>query len=231
MKWFHRIAERIAQATEHVPKQHVPEHTVAISELFYRRSVYASGDAFLSDLLELFPAGEPLTDSDLRVLLGELRGIWGAEQAMVDGELPAQRDFWLGLAARTNSAYAHACYADTLLALGHPAQAVEAFALALELAPSLLPEMARDLDDVAQSVGGKPYLHFCLAKLAAFVSGEVTGEEDESRELYSELLEEFAGDGEALERIRYHGKALADAVKRGDLPRTMVRRAERSVAK
>lgn len=219
MKWFHHIAERIAGG-EHAPA----EHGVAISELFYRRSLYSEGGAFLADLLALFPAGEPLADSDLRVLLTELRGLWGAEQALVDGELNEQREFWLALAGHTGSAYAHACYGDTLLVAGEYAGAVEAFALSLELAPDLLPEIAQDVDEVAREVGGAPWLHFCLAKLAALIASEQDREDDESRELYSELLEEFAGDSEALQRIHYHGEVLEEAVKRGEMPRAMVLR-------
>ncbi len=219
MKWFHHIAERISGG-EHSPSKHGD----AISELFYRRPLYADSAAFLKDLLALFPEGEPLDDAELRVLLQELRGIWGAEQALVEGELAEQREFWLGLAAHTGSPYAHACYGDTLLVGGFHAEAVEAFALSLELAPHLLPEIAQDLDDVAREVGGAPWLHFCLAKLAALIGGEADPDDDESRELYSELLEEFAGNSEALERIHYHGQVLEEAVKRGELPRAMVLR-------
>ncbi|MCP4446380.1 MAG: hypothetical protein GY811_13705 [Myxococcales bacterium] len=219
MKWFHRIAERISGG-EHAPS----EHGEAISELFYRRSIYSDSAAFLKDLLALFPDGEPLADSDLKVLISVLRGVWGAEQALVDGELSEQSEFWLGLASHTGSAYAHACYGDTLLVGGRPAEAVEAFALSLELAPELLPEIAGDLDDVAREVGGEPWLHFSLAKLAALIGGQAGPDDDESRELYSELLEEFAGDSSALERIHYHGEVLEEAVKRGELPRALVLR-------
>lgn len=219
MKWFHHIAERIA-GLDDAPS----EHGDAISELFYRRSLYSSSEAFLGDLLSIFPEGEAIADTDLRVLLRELRGIWGAERALEQGELTEQREFWLALAGRTGSPYAHACYGDTLLVAGNKADAVEAFALSLELAPHLLPEIARDLDDVAREVGGEPYLHFCLAKLAALIGGEADPNDDESRELYSELLEEFAGDSEALERIHYQGQVLEEAVKRGDMPRAMVLR-------
>lgn len=220
MRWFHRIAERISGG-EHVPS----EHGEAISELFYRRPLYSDSGSFLSDLLALFPEGEPLADADLRELLRELRGVWGAEQALVDGDLTEQREFWLALAAHTGSPYAHACYGDTLLVGGQTGEAVEAFALSLELAPHLLPEIAQDLDDVARDVGGAPWLHFCLAKLAALIGGEADPDDDESRELYSELLEEFAGNSEALERIHYHGQVLEEAVKRGEMPRAMVLRA------
>lgn len=219
MKWFHHIAERIGGG-EHAPA----EHGKAISELFYRRSLFESSGDFLRDLLALFPEGEPLADADLRVLLHELRGIWGAEKALALGELTEQSEFWLGLAGHTGSAYAHACYGDTLLVGGQNAEAVEAFALSLELAPELLPEIAQDLDDVAREVGGAPWLHFCLAKLAALIGGQADPDDDESRELYSELLEEFSGDSEALARIHYHGQVLEEAVRRGDMPRAMVLR-------
>lgn len=219
MKWFHHITDRIGGS-----ESAASEHADAISELFYRRSLYKTSGEFLRDLLALFPEGEPLADADLRVLLKELRGIWGAEQALAFGELAEQTEFWLGLAAHTGSPYAHACYGDALLVGGQHAEAVEAFALSLELAPELLPEIAQDLDDVAREVGGEPWLHFCLAKLAALIGGQADPDDDESRELYSELLEEFSGDSEALERIHYHGQVLAEAVKRGDLPRAMVRR-------
>tara|TARA_R110002096_G_scaffold434832_4_gene658174 strand:+ start:7035 stop:7715 length:681 start_codon:yes stop_codon:yes gene_type:complete len=219
VKWFHHIADRIGGG-----EQAPAEHGRAISELFYRRSLYKTSSAFLHELLALFPEGEPLADPDLRVLLRELRGIRGAEQALAQGELAEQSEFWLGLAARTGSAYAHACYGDTLLVGGQNAEAVEAFALSLELAPELLPEIAQDLDDVARDVGGAPWLHFCLAKLAALIGGQADPDDDESRELYSELLEEFSGDSEALARIHYHGQVLEEAVKRGDMPRAMVLR-------
>ncbi len=219
MKWFHHIAEKIGRV-EHTPA----EHGDAISELFYRRSLYETSEEFLRDLLAVFPEGEPLADADLRVLLQKLRGIWGAEQALALGELAEQRAFWLGLADHTGSAYAHACYGDTLLVGGQHAEAVEAFALSLELAPELLPEIAQDLDDVAREVGGSVWLHFCLAKLAALIGGQANPDDDESRELYSELLEEFSGDSEALERIHYHGQVLEEAVKRGEMPRAMVLR-------
>ena len=224
MKWFHHIAEKIAGGDHEARRHAASEHGKAISELFYRRSLYATSEGFLRDLLGLFPKGEPLADSDLRVLIAELRGIWGAERALVEGELAEQRDFWLGLADHTGSAYAHACYADTLLVAGRRDEAVEAFALSLELAPELLPEMAQDLDDIARDVGGAPWLHFCLAKLAALIGGQADQDDDESRELYSELLEEFAGDSEALQRIHFHGQALEAAVKRGEMPRAMVLR-------
>jgi len=220
VKWFHRIAERVA-GVETTPV----EHGSAISELFYRRSLYDSDGAFLRDVLKLFPQGDSLADTDLRTLLLELRGIWGAEQALVDGVLVEQREFWLALAGKTGSPYAHACYADTLLVAGENAAAVEAFALALELAPELLGEMAQDLDEVARHVGGEPWLHYCLAKLAAMIAGQGNrDDDDESRELYSELLEDFAGDTEALRRIHHQGQTLEEAVKRGEMPRAMVLR-------
>lgn len=48
--------------------------------------------------------------------------------------------------------------------------------------------------------------------------------DDQVRELYSELLEEFRDDPQALGKIRALGEDFATAVERGDLPRAMVMR-------
>ena len=48
--------------------------------------------------------------------------------------------------------------------------------------------------------------------------------DDQVRELYSELLDEYRDDPAALDEIREMGEAFAVAVERGDLPRAMVMR-------
>ncbi|WP_428268119.1 hypothetical protein [Haliangium sp.] len=47
---------------------------------------------------------------------------------------------------------------------------------------------------------------------------------DTVRERYSELLEEYEGDGPALTRIRALGRRIADLAEAGVLPRSLIRR-------
>jgi hypothetical protein len=215
--WLQRIANRLAKGQDDGATRgtHISEH-------FYKRSLYATPTAFLDALLELFPEGDELADGDLRVLVDELRGMWGPEKALEEGDLSEHVEFWSKLAIRSTSPYAMACHADTLLLAGREREAISTFVQVLETDPQLLEELGEEISEHARRFGGNDWLHFRLASLRVAINGMADRENDEIRELYSELLEEFSGDAEALREIRSLGEALEAAVDRGEMPRAMV---------
>lgn len=215
--WLQRIANRLAKGPDDKSARG-PQ----ISEHFYKRSLYATPGAFLDALIEFFPAGDPLQDADLRVLVDELRGMRGPEKALEEGDLSEHVEFWRKLAIRSASPYAMACHADTLLVAGREQEAIAAFVQVLEVEPQLLGELGEEISAHAQRRGGGDWLHFRLASLRVAIEGLADRDDDEIRELYSELLEEFSGDAESLQEIRSLGQALEAAVERGEMPRAMV---------
>jgi hypothetical protein len=101
------------------------------------------------------------------------------------------------------------------------AQFLEVF----ERHPTLLYEFGGDLLDVARAMGGETWLGYQVACLRAALSDTPdTGDDDYIREIYSELLEDYAEDPAALERIRQLGKVIDAAAREGKLPRALVRR-------
>jgi tetratricopeptide (TPR) repeat protein len=213
--WLKRIADRLAKGPEHDGATHISDH-------FYKRSLYATSGEFLEALLEIFPENEALVDSDLHVLVTELRGMWGPEKAQEEGDLSEHVDFWKKLAARTSSPYAMACHADTLLLAGREAAAISVFLEVLELEPELLEELGEEIGEHARRIGGNDWLQFRLASLRVSIGGLADQDSDAIRELYSELLEEFSEDTAAVQEIRRLGEALEEAVERGEMPRAMV---------
>jgi hypothetical protein len=213
--WLQRIADRLAKGPD-------PEGSAHITEHFYKRGLYPKSSEFLESLLQLFPEGEALRDSDLRVLVNELRGLWGPEKALEEGDLSLHVDFWCKLSDRTSSPYAMACHADTLLLAGRVHDAVTIFLDVLEVEPELLDELGEEIAEHARDIGGDVWLQFRLASLRVSISGLADQDSDAVRELYSEILEEFSGDTAAVQEIRRIGEAMAEAVERGEMPRAMV---------
>lgn len=199
-----------------------------ISDIFYKRSLYPDTPAFLGDLLEAFPVGDGIADGELALLIEKLCGLWGAQKAQVEGELEAYIPFWLGLAERTGSPYARACYGDALFCAGHRRESIVAFTMALAGDPNLVAELDDELMRAAQELEPELHLAYKLAVLRARLATSADFEDDAARELYSELLEEFASDSGAVKQIRQVGEALEAAVRRGAMPRALVmRRADR----
>ncbi len=213
--WLQRIADRLAKGRESDGDSQISEH-------FYKRSLYATTAEFLGALLALFPEGKTLSDDELHILVTELRGLWGPEKALEEGDLSEHVDFWHKLADHTSSPYALACYADTLLLAGRESAAIAVFTKVLELDPELLEELGQEIAACAQRLGGRDWLHFRLASLRVSIHGLADRDSDAIREVYSELLEEFSGDTDAMEEIRRLGESLEAAVERGEMPRAMV---------
>ncbi len=199
-----------------------------MDELFYKRSLYAETKAFLDAIVGIFPVGAPIDDSELGHLIAHLYGLWGAQNALLDGEIEAHIGFWDTISARSGSPYARACQADALHYAGREAEAIAVLTLALAQEAQLVEELDDGFLDTAQRLGGVAHLQFKLAVLRARLACGGDTEDDSARELYSELLEEFSSDGNAVEQIREVGRALEEAVLRGDMPRALVmRRADR----
>lgn len=220
--WLQSFAARLAGGS---PSN---ERSEQISEIFYKQSLYADSQAFFTDLLTLFPNGADLSTTDLAVLIDRLCGVWGAQKALSLGELATHTAFWGELAKRSHSAPALACYADALFCAGANEEAMEAFASALAAEPELVAELDDDHFRAAQDLRPASQLHFKLAVLRAQLAAGADAEDDSARELYSELLEDFAGDRAAIKQIRALGDALEAAVRSGQMPRALVRRRSES---
>lgn len=193
-----------------------------VAEVLFRESVYDTSREFLEAILERLPSEEPLEQGTVRRLLSHLRGHYDESTYRAPGALDDHLWFWRTLARRAGSAYALACYAENLLRAGteRRPEALDALLEACAAEPSLFCEFAGDFYDVAEESGGGRRLGFQLAGLRAALAEE----DDDVREMYSELLEEYAEDPEASDRVREVGDAIEVAVAEGRLPRAFVRR-------
>lgn len=216
--WLKRIAQRW-----HDEPAAATARQAEISQVFYKRSLQPSTEAFFTELLSLFSPGGALPEAELRLLIAELRGGWGAENALQEG-ISEHLRFWRELAHRSNSPCALACYADTLLFAERDEEAMEAFEEAFRGEPCLVREIGDDLATHAENLGGTHWFRYRLSVLRSALGGQGDLEDDSIRELYSELLEEFSGDSDALGEIRCIGDALLRAVATGDMPRALMLR-------
>jgi hypothetical protein len=225
--WIERLLHKIARRSS-------GQQGSRIKRVLSRESAFESRRDFLAALLSELKEGEELGSEALRALVASLRRYYGEpEGTLVRGTLdPHLVDdlawFWGDLARRSGSAFARACHGEALLAAGETRAAMEAFQTAFAMEPSLIFEFA-ELRSVAAGLGRQWELGYELAWLrAALASTPAAGDEDaagdEVRELYSELLEEYASEPEALEKIRELGAEIDRAVASGRLPRALVRR-------
>lgn len=87
--------------------------------------------------------------------------------------------------------------------------------------PALVDDFAEELAALARRLGGAALLGWQIASLRARI--EAAGDDD-VRERYSELLEEYRGDQAAVARIRLLGRRIDELTREGKLPRAMVLR-------
>jgi hypothetical protein len=128
--------------------------------------------------------------------------------------------------------HARARKAQALLAAGRKAEAMAGYLAVFARDPGLLVELGAELEPVAAELGGEVWLEFRLLGLRAGLEGAPRepceiDDADWVREAYGELLEEYRDDPMRLARIRAVGRLIGAAEARGDLPRSLVRRAPR----
>jgi hypothetical protein len=87
--------------------------------------------------------------------------------------------------------------------------------------PALVDDFAEELAPVAERLGGAARLGWQIASLRARIEA---AEDDDVREPYSELLDEYHADPAALARIRLLGRRIDELTREGKLPRALVRR-------
>jgi hypothetical protein len=124
------------------------------------------------------------------------------------------------LARRTRDPLVRACHAEALLLLGKTRRAVREFLAVFAERPELLFEFGNDLPRVAAGLGDDMLFEYRLLHLRALLDSEA----EEVRELYSELLDEYAEVPVCLARLQAIGNAIDKAVALGKLPRALVRR-------
>lgn len=198
-----------------------------ISALLGHRSEYHSSRLFLSSIIDALPAEEELEDATISRITRTLRGAHADRSHNDDDELADQCQFWFRLSYNfPESAYARACYADALATVGDSDASLAHFADAFDAKPALLFEFGSEVYDIAKRAGGDVWLRYQLACLrAALDQGEAPDEDDDFvRELYSELLEEYRQEPEAMRRILHIGAQLRDLEAEDRLPRAIVRR-------
>ncbi len=206
------------------------EQTARVRSVLLRHSAYDSESEFLSDVLASLDGESRIEDSALRELIAYMRGQQSGAPGTYDGcdlnsVADAQVWFWRQLAERFGHPLARACHADALLASGKDAEGVALFLEVFEHSPALVYEFGGDLLDVARAHGGESWLSYQLACLrAALAEVGDPAADDYIREIYSELLEEYADEETSLARIRELGRAIEDAERTGKLPRALMRR-------
>lgn len=226
MSWLKRFIDRF-RVTGGAAEGSEQQGRVSLA--LYRRSLHDTTASFLDELLEQLPPSEVLEEQTLALISAELRGHYGQESEKIGDDYTDHVAFWRRLSERfPNSAYASACYADVLLIGGAEELATEQFLSAVEKDPVLLYEFDEDLSRLARAAGGESWLRYQLAALQAAIETEAAATDDEPndlvRELYGELLEEYADDEPALARVQRVGARISELTNEARLPRAFVRR-------
>lgn len=128
--------------------------------------------------------------------------------------------------------YAVACHGDALLDAGRMAEALEVLLRAVERTPEWL-ENFDQLEALAERAGGRPWLRFQLVALRVYLDRDSAPSDSDAddqsvdvRELYSELLEQYSGDPQAMAEIRPLGERISALEEEGILPSVLVRRGD-----
>ncbi|HTM22406.1 MAG TPA: hypothetical protein VL172_17920 [Kofleriaceae bacterium] len=87
--------------------------------------------------------------------------------------------------------------------------------------PALVDDFAEELAPVAERLGGAARLGWQIASLRARIEAAA---DDDVREHYSELLDEYRADPGAVARIRLLGRRIDELTREGKLPRALVLR-------
>lgn len=220
--WLKRLLSRLRIVA---PTSRPSAQRQRILDVLLNHSVYDDEGEFLAAVLAAVRVDPNLEEETLRALILHLRGHYGQEYTKIGDAMDEHLAFWKELAADFPSPLARACYADTLLLAQREQDAMELFLEVFTEQPGLLVEFGGDLYEVAQSLGEPTWLRYRLACLrAALADYGDTADDDYIREIYSELLEDYADDEAAMARIRPLGTAIEEAVESGALPRAMVRR-------
>ena len=243
LAWMTRLMDRLRAARPERPG----EQAGRVAAIVARRASFRDEAVFLEAVAAELPAGEPVEDGTVQLLVIHLRGHCGEELDRIGANAGPHVDFWAELSRRSGSQLARACHAELVLRTGDPERALEEFVAAVEAEPGLV-HFRSELSRLARERGGELWLRFRLACLSAALiglrpdgdgrrggrpgtdadrDGDDDGDDDHVRELYCELLEEHRGDPDALGRIRELGLLIDEAVDRGDLPRAIVRRGPR----
>jgi hypothetical protein len=161
--------------------------------------------------------------------------------------------FWRETSTRLPmNGYAAACHGDALLDAGHVSDALDVLLQAVERRPEWLEDFDQ-LESLAEQAGGRPWLRYQLVVLRARLDRDSAkadqdstdqnpgdqnpgdqnpGDQDSDdqdmdvREFYSELLEQYSGDRQAMAEIRALGERIATLEKQGVLPSVLVRRGD-----
>jgi hypothetical protein len=220
--WLKRLLHRVRTVA---PPAAPGKRQQKILDILLNRSVYDTEAEFLATVLSALRRDSPLEEETLRVLMTHLRGHYGQEYSKIGDAMDEHLAFWQTVADEFGTPLARACYADTLLLARREDEAMELFLATFADQPTLLYEFGGDLYDVARSIGEPTWLRYRLACLQAALSDyQDSTDDDYIREIYSELLEEYAGDAAAMTQIRPLGAIIDAAVEQGTLPRALVRR-------
>jgi len=221
--WARRLIKKLSKGD----REPSPLGAERARDLLAREVAFESRADFLAAIVEGIEPGQRLTEAAGRLLIGRLRGSCDGYGERNSQALSLMERFWFQVAERTGDPLALCCHAEAVFAQGRESQALTEFLEAFDERPELVFEFGGGLGTIASERGPDAELALKLARLRALLAED--GEE-EVRELYGELLDDFAGSPDAVARIRIVGREIEQAERDGSLPRVMVRRgASRSV--
>ena len=151
------------------------------------------------------------------------------EDATEELRLIFWRDTWTRLPMH---GYAAACYADVLRDCGRSSDAFDVLLHAVERVPAWLGDFEL-LEELAERSRGPSWLRYQLVvlrtrldRISAQPNTEPDDQDADLRELYSELLEQYSDDSQAMAEIRPLGERISALEEQGVLPSVLVRRGD-----
>jgi hypothetical protein len=191
-----------------------------LAAVLLKEGVFETRQEFFAAIARAVPNGEPLPEPVARLLITRLRGFCDGYGEKNSADLKDVVLLWAELARRTRDPLVRACHAEALLLSGKTRRAVREFFSAFGERPELLFEFGNDLPRAAAGLGDDTLFEYRLLHLRALLDSEA----EEVRELYSELLDEYAEQPACLRRLQVIGNEIDQAVLAGKLPRALVRR-------
>jgi hypothetical protein len=169
------------------------------------RDAHGSEGAWLDAVLAELRGDEPLQPDTLEALEIVLRP-GGSEYVAVTRDPEAHVRFWRTLADRSPAtARLRGLLADTLLIAGRTEEALPLFVETFERDPEQVTGFDGSVHDLIKQAGGGLWLRDRLALFRRTLDSCDAGHPEDqqaARDLYLELLREFAGDPDAVRQIQ-----------------------------